>query len=289
MKLKRLLLRYHPPGLLLEFELKDKSRRKRGIDLSNKVSVASTDSDIAKLVDEVMSREPSIHDRQRHLVHALLKKLVEKLRGHGTAEDAASQRDFYLFKVLRTHVLPLTNCAFNKSGDRFITGSYDRTCKVFDTDSGNELLSLEGHRNVVYAIAFNNPFGDKIVTASFDRSCKLWDANTGHLCNTYIGHELEIVCVDTNPSDGSNIATGSMDRTGRIWDAETGVCLHTLKGHGAEIISLQYDTYGKYVITGSFDNTVRLWDVRHGRSIREFIGHTGEISSARLNFQVSVY
>lgn len=33
-------------------------------------------------------------------------------------------------KVLRAHILPLTNCAFNKSGDRFITGSYDRTCKV---------------------------------------------------------------------------------------------------------------------------------------------------------------
>lgn len=27
-------------------------------------------------------------------------------------------------------MLPLTNCAFNKSGDKFITGSYDRTCKV---------------------------------------------------------------------------------------------------------------------------------------------------------------
>lgn len=33
-------------------------------------------------------------------------------------------------QVLRAHILPLTNCAFNKSGDRFITGSYDRTCKV---------------------------------------------------------------------------------------------------------------------------------------------------------------
>ena len=41
----------------------------------------------------------------------------------------------------------------------FISGSYDRTCKVWDTKTGNELLTLEGHRNVVYAIAFNNPYG----------------------------------------------------------------------------------------------------------------------------------
>ena len=87
---------------------------------------------------------------------------------------------FYLFKVIRSHVLPLTNVTFNKSGSQFITGSYDRTCKVcfhlaehnsecglkenisflqvWDTASGEELLTLEGHQNVVYAIAFNLPF-----------------------------------------------------------------------------------------------------------------------------------
>ena len=41
----------------------------------------------------------------------------------------------------------------------FITGSYDRTCKIWDTLSGEELHTLEGHRNVVYAIGFNNPYG----------------------------------------------------------------------------------------------------------------------------------
>ena len=112
-------------------------------------------------------------------------ELIEKL-------ETNESNDFYLFKILRAHILPLTNCAFNKSGDkyglvwlycvgnrrqskhthtwtdvgflllqpgRFITGSYDRTCKVWDTQSGDELLTLEGHKNVVYAIAFNNPYG----------------------------------------------------------------------------------------------------------------------------------
>lgn len=66
---------------------------------------------------------------------------------------------FRLFKVLKAHQLPLTNCAFNKNGSKFITGSYDRTCKVWDTLTGELLLSLEGHHNVVYTMAFNNPYG----------------------------------------------------------------------------------------------------------------------------------
>jgi len=45
-------------------------------------------------------------------------------------QESHENESFYLFKILRAHILPLTNCAFNKSGDRFITGSYDRTCKV---------------------------------------------------------------------------------------------------------------------------------------------------------------
>lgn len=96
---------------------------------------------------------------------------------------------------LKAHILPLTNVAFDKSGSRyvysicntqkfgtlkirkssvcllycsslfsltlcrFITGSYDRTCRVWDTASGTELHKLEGHRNVVYTVAFNNPYG----------------------------------------------------------------------------------------------------------------------------------
>ena len=37
---------------------------------------------------------------------------------------------------------------------------------MWNTLTGEELLTLEGHKNVVYAIAFNNPFGDKIITGS---------------------------------------------------------------------------------------------------------------------------
>ena len=121
-----------------------------------------------------MRQEPLIPEKRRETVRSLVQKLIDKLA-------AQPRYEFSLFKVLRAHILPLTNCAFNKSGDKFITGSYDRTCKVWDTNSGEELHTLEGHRNVVYAIAFNNPFGDKIVTGSFDKTCKLWNAETGQM------------------------------------------------------------------------------------------------------------
>jgi hypothetical protein len=110
--------------------------------------------------------QPLVSENRKMQLRKLLYKLIEKI------DVADVTQNFYLFKILRAHILPLTNCAFNKSGDRFITGSYDRTCKVWNTLTGEELLTLEGHKNVVYAIAFNNPFGDKIVTGSFDKTAK---------------------------------------------------------------------------------------------------------------------
>lgn len=73
-----------------------------------------------------MFEEPLISENRKPQLRRLIYKLIEKLESN---EDTS----FYLFKILRAHILPLTNCAFNKSGDKFITGSYDRTCKVRST------------------------------------------------------------------------------------------------------------------------------------------------------------
>lgn len=41
----------------------------------------------------------------------------------------------------------------------FIIGSYDRICKVWDIVLGEEFYVLEGYKNVVYVIVFNNFYG----------------------------------------------------------------------------------------------------------------------------------
>ena len=222
----------------------------RSIDLLD----LSPDTDPEVLLNQIMRQESMIKPAHREPLRGLILKLQSKLA-------KVASKDFALFKVLRAHILPLTNCAFNKSGDKFITGSYDRTCKVWSTNTGDELHTLEGHKNVVYAIAFNNPYGDKVITGSFDKTCKLWDANTGELYYTLRGHATEIVCLGFNPQS-TVIGTGSMDNTAKLWDVETGTEVCTLLGHTAEIVSLSFNTTGDQVVTGSFDNDCRIWDVR---------------------------
>jgi dynein assembly factor with WDR repeat domains 1 len=129
---------------------------------------------VQEIAADIARQEPDLGSSRLKVLERLVQRLQLKL-----AEGTVTWKFQLLRAVHNAHSFPLTNCAFNKSGDKFITGSYDRTCKVFDTKSGSELHVLEGHKNVVFAVAFNNPYGDKILTGSFDKTAKLWDAASG--------------------------------------------------------------------------------------------------------------
>lgn len=255
MKLKKLLLRYFPPGILLEYERSNGESEVKSLDLLN----LNEETDVEALVEEILSEEPLIPFSKKHYLVTMIKKLAAKMA------DKEDQK-FVLQRQLKVHKQPLTNCAFDKYGKRFITGSYDQTCKMFDSETGEELLSLEEHENIIYCVAFNNPFSNRIATGSFDKTAKIWDTDNGMCLSTLIGHDSEVVCLGFEPQ-GHSLATGSMDWTSKIWDVETGKCTVDLKGHSGEVISLAFSSEGDRLITGSFDKTARIWDLRTGNTL----------------------
>lgn len=100
----------------------------------------------------------------------------------------AKKRRFKEYLRLKTHKQPLTNCAFSKYGNYFATSSYDRTCKIWDSNSGKLVNTLTGHRNAVFCLNFSH-FSDQniIATGSFDHTARLWGLN-GKLLHTFSGH-----------------------------------------------------------------------------------------------------
>ena len=77
--------------------------------------------------------------------------------------------------------------AVTPDGRRAVSGSADRTLKVWDLEQGALLATLEGHGAGVRAVAVT-PDGRRAVSGSYDRTLKVWDLEQGALLATLEGH-----------------------------------------------------------------------------------------------------
>lgn len=67
---------------------------------------------------------------------------------------------------------------FYQSSNRVITGSFDKTAKLWDPSTGECVFTLYGHQAEVVCAQFC-PDGDFIATASMDHTSRVFDSTTG--------------------------------------------------------------------------------------------------------------
>ena len=142
-------------------------------------------------------------------------------------------------------------------------------------DTGECIVTLEGHTGYVMSVAFNHD-GTKIVSGSYDETSRLWNedvdndnriitirvwnVDTGECMVTLKGHTDIIRSVALN-HDGTKIVSGSRDKTIRVWNVDTGECILTLEGHICGVRSVAFNHDGTNIISVSNNNTIDVWEM----------------------------
>ncbi|MBE9159891.1 pentapeptide repeat-containing protein [Nodosilinea sp. LEGE 06152] len=150
--------------------------------------------------------------------------------------------------------------------DQFLaSGSFDRTIRVWDVQTGECLRVLQGHIGAVFSLAFD-PSDQFLASGSHDQTIRVWDMQTGECLKVLQGHTGAIWTVAIC-SNGRFLASGGDDQTIRLWDLQTGHCLHILDEHSGWVRSVIFSSDGQILFSGSNDRTIKLWDVKTGRCI----------------------
>jgi WD40 repeat protein len=171
---------------------------------------------------------------------------------------------------------------FSPDGQILASGGADRRIRLWNTDTGKIISTLNGHQESVMAIQFM-PNGKILISAGVDRSIRFWDLEQKQLLKTIEAHEQPINALAIS-QDGQLIISGSNDRTIRV--RQLGMPdSHMLQGHQAAVLAVAISPDGKTIASGSTDGLVNLWDTDSKQLINSFQAHQSAVKS--IVFQIN--
>ena len=141
--------------------------------------------------------------------------------GTGCGDNIARVYDIRSGKcemMLEGHVSEINSVKFIPSGDCFITGSDDGTCRLYDLRSDQELQVFTRDSIVFGVSSVDTSLSGRILfSAHDDSSINVWDIIHGERLVNYLNfHDDKITRLRVSP-DGCGVATSSWDSSVKIW------------------------------------------------------------------------
>ena len=161
-------------------------------------------------------------------------------------------------------------------GSRAYTGSHDRTLRVWDVHSGQQVTKIMCGSSVNHLAISQRRGMDLIASAHLDSHVRLWDASSFALVKDLdVIHHQQVTGVEFS-RDGALIVTTSRDHTVNVVDTRTWLSLHVLEGPVKDpyrnLVNWNRAVFSpdaQYVAVGGHLGTVYVWQVDSGKCVAQ--------------------
>lgn len=188
-----------------------------------------------------------------------------------------------LLRSIKAHQLGgVLSLTVSKDCNFIVTGSSDKTAKVWNFCYSMKQLVLVGHKQPVPS-AVLSPNGKYIVSGSVDKSIRVWDRYSGKILIDVNNHHKKVVRAVAVSPNNSYFVSGSWDNTSKVFDLKTGQLIKSLEGHKNVIRAVAVSFDNNFILTGSADNTCMIWDLKSADIVHCLRAHKAEVTSVAIS------
>ena len=158
----------------------------------------------------------------------------------------------------RAHDKDINSIDVSPNDEYFATASYDKLGKVWQTDSGETIGVLKGHKRGLWDINFYK-FDKLIVTGSGDKTIKVWSLLDFSCKKTLEGHTNSVQRVKFFNREHPQLLSWGAEGLFRLWESKQGELINSLDNHDQRIWAMDLKNDGEYFTTADADGKLSFW------------------------------
>lgn len=190
-----------------------------------------------------------------------------------------SSRDLTTSHLLNGHSNYITTAKFSINGNRLITGSLDRTARVWNLDGDTSQPLILSHDSSVLNAGFST---DASVAFTESDTVQVWESESGSLLARFAPESL------LNRSsflvrEGNYIGSRELKGDIRLWHTQAQHAVN-LNGHVGHVNFAKFTGSTGYILSGGWDGwkanstgAIRIWDAETGIEVAQ-LGQPGDIA-----------
>ena len=199
--------------------------------------------------------------------------------GHDWLARLLKVRTGEMIQAFRGHESVVWSVALSPDGKTAVTGSEDKTLRLWDIESGKELDRFDA--GGIFSCVRYSSDGTQIFATNWDGKVRIWQLADGKLGEPvqfpFDSPTLDIVFLTKETFAFGNVAGNVLKCNSHTRNIE-----RTFAGHSGWVHSVASLNDGTQFLSASHDSTISLWNTDSEDPDRTYSGHHGIVNEVRM-------